>query len=55
MSKFKHKGYCASHPWDYVLGGGVLPLKAIRDETLDGNYGGYLEADIKALGKKNRT
>lgn len=49
MSEFK--GYSPGHPWFYVLGGPVLPLKTIRAQLQSSGYTGYRDQIEKAAKK----
>jgi len=39
-------GYRPGHPWYYVLGGRVLPPRAILESVQTGEYRGYMASDF---------
>lgn len=52
MSKLTHHGYSAGHPWFYLLGGAIPPIKAILAHVEAGEYRGYLADEIDRLSGK---
>ncbi|CUI01883.1 hypothetical protein [Leisingera aquaemixtae] len=52
MAALKHRGYSAGHPWYYLLGGEIPPLRAIFAQVSTGAYRGYLASEIDAIAGK---
>ncbi len=52
MCILTHRGYGAGHPFYYLLGGEIPPIKAIRACTIAGSYRGYLADEIDTLAAK---
>nr|WP_321440390.1 hypothetical protein [uncultured Hyphomonas sp.] len=58
LEQLKIRGYTAGHPWFYVLGGPVLPPKAIMAEVAISKYRGWMRHDIEkadALAEPKRS
>ena len=60
MNILSHQGYSAGHPWYYLLGGDIPPIKAIRACATSGEYPGcsaslIREADVKAEPKRTEV
>jgi hypothetical protein len=60
MNSLTHQGYTAGHPWYYLLGGYIPPIKAIRTRAISGDYAGCFarlihEADAKPEPKRTEA
>lgn len=60
MSILTHQGYSAEHPWNYLLGGDIPSIRAIRTCTILGKYPGcsaclIRDADAKPEPKRSEA